>query len=191
VSRAGSRELALERRAARLEGEVLAAVLYQQLRWSGPAEWAGEGPHSVELAVHLQMASGRRFSITWADELELRHGFGVAVDEVRVLDPDRGPLHDLSHASPWAGLLGRRVQRGRVHWRPVERALRSSLRAMVAVHADHLSRLDFPQTLELELEEAGSVYLAAARLHEGGALGFTNHLLVLFTRGELERLGLG
>lgn len=186
-------ELALERRAARLEGEVLSRVVYQQLRWSSPSPaWATGNAHPVEVAVILETAAGVRFRVRWADELELRHGYGVAVDPIRVLDPAAGTLHEASGLPAWAGLIGRRVAHARVHWREIEQALRGSVRTSLAIGLDHLARVDFPQTLELELEGGSAVFLAAARLDEGGrrAVGFTNHLLVLFARAELEALGL-
>ncbi len=184
-------ELKLERRAARLQGEVLERVLYQQLSWSAEAgaSWSGSGPHPVERAVYLQSRSGRRFRVSWADELGLRHGFGVAIDELRSVDADLGPLHE--GGGPWAALLGRRVVSSRVHWREIEKALRPGFGIMVAIHADHLSRRDYPATLELGLDGGASVFIAAARLLEdGSAIGFCNHLLVLFDRGDLVRLGL-
>jgi hypothetical protein len=186
-------ELALERRAQRLEGEVLSRVVYQQLRWSAASPaWAAAGPHPVEVAVFLETAAGARLRVRWADELGLRHGYGVAIDPVRVLDPAAGTLHEASELAAWTERIGRRVLRARVHWQEIERALRGSVRTSLAIGLDHLSRVDFPQTLELELEGGAAVFLVAARLDESTrrAVGFTNHLLVIFAREELEALGL-
>ncbi len=186
-------ELALERRAQRLEGEVLSRVVYQQLRWSpASAAWPSTRVHPVELAVYLETATGARFRVRWADELGLRHGYGVAVEPVRVLDPAAGTLHEASELAAWEGRIGRRVVRARVHWQEIERALRGSVRTSIAIGIDHLARADFPQTLELELEGGAAVFVAAARLDESArrAVGFTNHLLVLFAREELAALGL-
>jgi hypothetical protein len=73
----------------------------------------------------------------------------------------------------------------------VRDALRSSFSVMVAVHGDHITRADYPQTLELAFDGAEPAYVSAARLTPEGAEGFTNHLLVLFGRPQLEAHGLG
>jgi hypothetical protein len=54
-----------------------------------------------------------------------------------------------------------------------------------------LRRLDYPQTLELELAGDSHVFITAARREPDGVRGFANHLLVVFSRADYDRLGLG
>ena len=175
-------ELELELRARQLVGETIEDVQYQQLPWTERTA-IGEAPHGVE---HLRMASGRRFRIGWADELRLHHGHHVTLSELRVIDRDAGPLE----RAEWP----RRTIRGAsIVWRDVCDALRGSFRTMVGIGGDHLRRLDYPQTLQLDLDgtDLAHVFVSAARLvADGSAVGFTNHLLVVFSHDELRRLQL-
>lgn len=172
-------ELDLELRVRQLEGETIARVHYQQLRWSAPGAWEAT-PHSVELAVFVECESGRRFRFGWADELGLHHGHGIALSEVRVLDRDAGPLTEVT----WPR---RRITGASVLWRNIYDSMRGGF--LVGIGGDHLRRQDYPQSIQLDLD-GEPIFVSAARLTDEGAQGFTNHLLVLFSRGELERLGL-
>lgn len=177
-------ELDLELRARELVGETIADVCYQQLRWSDEVS-----RESVELAVHLHMRSGRRFRVGWADELGTHHGHGVTVSEVRRIDRDAGPIQPIE----WPSGAGRTIRAAIIHWRSVRDALRGSLSTMVAIGGDHLRRLDYPQTLQLDLDdgsEVSQVFITAARREGDTVRGFANHLLVVFSRAELERLGI-
>jgi len=174
-------ELDLELRARELVGETIADVCYQQLRWSDEVS-----RESVELAVHLHMRSGRRFRVGWADELGTHHGHGVTVSEVRRIDRDAGPTQPIE----WPA---KRIRAATIHWRSVRDALRGSLSTMVAIGGDHLRRLDYPQTLQLDLgdrDDDSAVFVTAARREGDTVRGFANHLLVVFSRAELERLGI-
>lgn len=171
-------ELDLELRARELAGETIAAVHYQQLRWSDDV-----APHAVELAVHLHMRSGRRFRIGWADELGVHHGHGVTVAEVRRIDRDAGPV------APATWPL-RTIRAASIHWRSVRDALRGSFQTMVAIGGDHLRRLDYPQTVELVLDDEARIYITAARRGPDGVRGAANHLLVVFSRAGYDQLGL-
>ncbi|HEU0036181.1 MAG TPA: hypothetical protein VFQ53_36460 [Kofleriaceae bacterium] len=173
-------ELALELRARALVGETIADVAYQHLRWRDGARGAHD---DVELAVQLRMASQRRFRIGWADEFGLHHGHGITVSEVRRVDRDAGPLEPA--AWPRA-----RIRAATIHWKSIDDALRNSLSIMVAIGGDHLRRADYPQTLQLDLDDGSQVFASAARVVDGQARGFTNHLVVVFSRAELDRLGL-
>jgi hypothetical protein len=170
-------ELDLELRARELVGETIADVGYQQLRWS-----ADGSLESVELAVHLHMRSGRRFRIGWADELGTHHGHGVTVAEVRRIDRDAGPVQSVE----WPR---RTIRAATIHWRSVRDALRGSLSTMVAIGGDHLRRVDYPQTLQLDLADDSAICITAARREGDTVRGFANHLLVVFSRAELDRLG--
>jgi hypothetical protein len=171
-------ELDLELRARELAGETIADVCYQQLRWSDDVR-----PHSVELAVHLHMRSGRRFRVGWADEFGLHHGHGVTVSEVRRIDRDAGPVQP----GEWPS---RRIRSASIHWRSVRDALRGGFSTMVAIGGDHLRRLDYPQTLQIDLDDGAQIFVTAARREDGVVRGFANHLLVVFSRVELDDLGL-
>jgi hypothetical protein len=139
----------------------------------------------VALAVYLEMASGRRFRFAFADELGLHHGLGITVHEVRVIDKDAGPLSDVTDSWP----TFRPITGASVHWRDIaDRAL--SRFTLVSVGGDYLRRQDLPQSIELAFDEQTSVFVSAARLTPDGAEGFANHLLVVFSRAELERLKL-
>jgi hypothetical protein len=173
-------ELDLELRVRQLEGETLARVHYQQLRWSAPA-MPHSPPHSVELAVLVECQSGRKFRFGWADELGLHHGHGITLSEVRVFDRDAGPLTEVT----WPRT---RIGAASVLWRNIDDSMRGGF--LVGIGADYLRRQDYPQSIQLDLDGGGQIFVSAARLTEDGAQGFTNHLLVLFSRDELERLGL-
>ena len=177
-------ELDLALRVRQLEGEIIERAHYQQLRWSAPANPPPHSPvHSVELAVLVECESGRRFRFGWADELGLHHGHGISFAEVRVFDRDAGPLTEVA----WPR---RRVIGASVLWRNIYDSLRGSFSGLVGIGGDHLRRQDYPQSIQLDLDGGEQIFVSAARLTEDGARGFTNHLLILFSRGELERLGL-
>jgi hypothetical protein len=174
-------EVDLELRVRQLEGETLARVHYQQLRWSAP--WSPSPIHSVELAVHVECESRRKFRFGWADELGLHHGHGISLSEVRVFDRDAGPSTEIE----WPK---RRITSASVLWRNVYDSLRGNFPGLIGIGGDHLRRQDYPQSIQLDLDGGGQIFVSAARLAEDGAQGFTNHLLVLFSRADLERLGL-
>jgi hypothetical protein len=175
-------ELDLELRVRQLEGETLSRIHYQQLRWSAPAALHSP-PHPVELAVFVECESGRKLRFGWADELGLHHGHGISLSEVRVIDRDAGPLTEVV----WPR---RRIVAASVLWRNIYDSLRGSFSGLVGVGGDHLRRQDYPQSIQLDLDGGGQIFVSAARLTGDGAEGFSNHLLVLFSRSELERLGL-
>jgi hypothetical protein len=183
-------ELDLEKAARQLEGLSLARVFYQSVRWASPQGWAGPGPHPVSLAVYLEGSCGQRFRVYWADQLHLHHGHGIAIAPARVIDRDLGPVEEVTELPAWTGLVGRRIQSALIHWREVSEALRSSFRILVAVHGDSVRRPDYPQTLELGFDGGAQVFLSAAQLSDGKAVGFANDLLVVFGRAQLEQIGL-
>lgn len=176
-------ELDLEKRARRLVGQSLSKVLYQQAGWSGP-DWrvpGHPGLHTVDLAVYLETGSGELHRIGWADEFGLHHGFGVTTKPVKVPDRDRGVMADLSDDAAWRMLLDRPIQAARIHWESVREALRNSLSIGVSICADHLRRLDYPQSLELVFDDNAAVKFDATRIDpQGNRLPFTNNLLVSF-----------
>jgi hypothetical protein len=176
------KEIELEKRVRRVEGGVLEKVIYQRNPFSEavPAAWSTREPHPVE-GAYVQTDAGRIFRIFWADEFHLRHGFGVSLVETRVIDRDLGPLEDVSANVGWRELVGQRMSASRVHWKTIEGALRSTFRIMVAIHADHLSRWDYPETIELEFAGGQRRYFSAAALAQGDLVRFTNHLLITET----------
>jgi hypothetical protein len=146
--------------------------------------------HPVAGAVQLFTSAGG-FTVAAADELGLRHGYGVAVRPQRALDPDLGAVEEAGRRPAWRALVGRRIAESRLHWQGIFERLRLSLSIGVCIHADHLSRSDYPQTLELGLDGGARVYLSAAALQaDGTAVGFVNHLLVVFSTETARRLRL-
>jgi hypothetical protein len=137
------------------------------------------------------MDSGLRVRAGWGDEFGLRHGQGITLAEARVIDHDAGPVVDVSDGEEWRTLAGSRIVSSSIHWQGIDDAIRGNLFAGIAIHADHFTRYDYPQSLELVLETAEPVYVSAARLRtDGRADLFTNHLLVVAGRKNLEALGL-
>ncbi len=166
-------ELELEQRAHRLRGEVLRAVWYQRGQELGDVD-------SVGHLVFLDFESGVRVAIGCSDELRYKHGFGISVRPQRVIDTAFGPAVEMSGAPRWKPRIGRRITSGRIHWDDIKERLRPTLAIGVAIHADHLSRYDYPQTLEVDFD-GQPVFFAAARPSKKGAVPFVNELLVFFS----------
>jgi hypothetical protein len=140
-------ETEMELIARRLEGETLARVHYVDA-WPGVDRTSGDhGDDTVGIAVCLALASGRVLEVRWADELGLRHGFGIGLRELRVPDGDRGRLEDVTPR--WGALVGTPITRATVQWGLVRNDLRSTFQIGLAICADHLTRADYPRALEL------------------------------------------
>lgn len=173
-----SPELELEKRAHELRGEKLKAVHYQRGIESDDFD-------SVGHLVFLDFKSGRRVAIGCSDELRYRHGWGISVKPQRVIDTAYGKPKDVSKSPRWSSRIGRTITQAGIHWDDIKEALRPTLAIGVAIHADHLSRLDYPQTLELDFgddnEGENKVLIAAARRSGTGAIPFVNQLLVFFS----------
>jgi len=142
---------------------------------------AGAEVHSVLHLVWLDFESGLRIAVGYADELAVHHGFSISLRERRVIDPAYGAVDDVGGTPCWAPRVGRRVERANILWDDVYDRLRPSLGIGVTIHADYLRRLDYPQTLALDMGEAGSAFVAVA---------FESELRVLFSRERAEALGL-
>ena len=171
-----SPELELEKRAHKLRGETLRAVHYQRGTESDDFD-------SVEHLVFLDFKSGNRVAIGCTDELRYKHGWGISVKPQRVIDTAYGLPKDVTKSPRWSSRVGRTIAHARIHWDDIKERLRSSLAIGVAIHADHLSRLDYPQTLELDFGEDNSILIAAARRSGSGsgATPFVNQLVVFFS----------
>ena len=176
-------ELDLEKSALKLIGQRLARVRYQRADWteSGWQVPGHLGVHSVGVAVYLETSLGAIHRVYWADELGLRHGFGISVSPIKVPHRDAGPIQDLSVDPLWQPILDNPITAARIHWRDIRDSLRSSLSIGVAICADHLSRQDYPQSLELVFQGGQQVFFSAADLPPGDdPILFTNNILVLF-----------
>lgn len=159
-------ETALELLARRLEGESLSRVVYLD-PWPGIDRADPSDVDTVGLAVFLEISSGRILEVRWADELGLRHGFGVALREVALIDGDRGRLDDATDR--WTALLGERITTATVRWGFIHDDLRQTFRIGLAICADHLTRADYPSALELVFADGSRVVIAT---------GFSNGLVV-------------
>jgi len=174
-----SRELDLEREALRLEGDAIERVRYQRGRALDEVR-AGAELHEVEHRVVLDLRSGRRVAIGYGNELATRHGYGVTLAELRVVDPAYGAVDDVGATPRWASVLARPIDSARIVWDDVRERLRSGLAIGVAIHADYLTRQDFPSALELGFGST-RVLVAAARLAADRTLvGYANALVVRF-----------
>jgi hypothetical protein len=164
----------------RIARTTLTAVFYQRAPHAArPPAWSTHDPHPVE-AIYLQTAK-RLFKVYWADEFHLRHGFGVAIAEPRVIDRDAGPVDDVSGEVGWRDVIGSPIATSSLHWHSISDALRSTFRIMVAIHADHLSRSDYPAMIELGFETGAKRYLSAAVVRGDEVVRFSNHMLVTET----------
>ena len=177
-----SPELELERRAHELRGQTLRKVWYQHGKESGEVD-------SVGHLAFLDFESGTRVAIGCSNELRYRHGWGITVRPQKVIDTGYGAPVDVS-GSRWASRIGKTIAHARIHWDGIKDRLRSSLAIGIAIHADHLSRHDYPQTLELDFSGGDSVFFAAARQSREGTVAFVNELLVFFSHADREAAGL-
>lgn len=174
-----SAELELEQRAIRLEGETLVRVCYQRPRLLDGIR-AGAALHPIEHRLVFDFASGTKVAIDYSNELSTRHGFGVSLRELRVVDPAYGPIEDVGDTPRWAPLVGRAIARARIVWDDVRDRLRGTFAIGVAIHSDYLTRRDFPSALELAIGDT-RVLIAAARLAADGTIvPYANELLVSF-----------
>lgn len=169
-----SPELELEKRANKLRGETLKAVHYQRGTESDDFD-------SVDHLVFLDFKSGTRVAIGCTDELRYKHGWGISVKPQRVIDTAYGPVKNVTKSPRWASRVGRTIAHARIHWDDIKESLRSSLAMGVAIHADHLSRRDYPQTLELDFGDGNAVFFAAARRSAKGATPFVNQIVIFFS----------
>jgi hypothetical protein len=168
----------LEQRARRLEGETLVTVRYQRAGKTTEAE------HAVEHLVFLDFASGGRVAVGTDDALGMHHGFGISLEDKRVIDPAFGDVVDVSDAVAWRARIGSTITSARILWGSVYDDLRTSLSIGVAIHADYLRRADYPSALRIELGGSRPVtFLAARRAVDGTLVPFVNALLVSFTAG--------
>jgi len=162
-------ETELELAARRLEGARLRRVVYlDPFDSSDRAMRVHPGGERVGLAIFLALAGGRIVEVRWSDDLGLRHGFGVALRDVILIDGDRGRLDDVTPS--WADSIGVPIARAAIRWRPIEDDLRSTFKIGVAIHADHLSRSDYPAALELDIGDR-RISIETE---------FANHLIVRF-----------
>ncbi len=122
----------------------------------------------VGLAMFLELATDRIVCVRWSDDFGLRHGFGVTLSDVALIDGDQGRLDDVTPR--WIGAIGRPITRASIRWRSIEEDLRGTFKIGIAIHADHLSRRDYPAALELDV---GDRRISIET-------GFQNHLIVRF-----------
>ena len=174
-----SNEIDLEKRARRIERATLSKVFYQHGAFvTAPRQVRSREPHDAE-SVYLQTDDQRLFRFFWTDEFHLRHGFGISITEKRTIDRDLGPIEDMTSWPSWRDLVGQRITTSFVHWRDIESALRMNFRIALCIHSDHLSRCDYPESIEIDFESGEKRFFTAASIRENGEIvRFTNHLLV-------------
>lgn len=176
------REVDLERRARGLEGQTLARVWYHQ---SSDHAYAGDGWHSVDTAVLLETESGQRFAIAWADEFGLHHGFGISIKPTPSLKRDDGFLQDVTADPAWRPFIGCPLGASRIIWCNVIENMRAALVPFCGI--GHITRIDYPQALEITCGPAQLVFSATKMREDGTAIPFTNHLTVFFDRATYDR----
>ncbi len=172
-------ELELERDARRLERRTLTRVLYQRAR-AIDAIRAGAAEHAIEHRVVLEFGDSR-IAIDYDGALATRHGFGIALRQINVVDPAYGAIEDVSATPRWRGMIDHEVATSRIVWDDVRARLRGTFAISVAIHADYLTRRDFPSALELEVGGTQVLIAAARRAPDGELVGYVNELLVSFS----------
>jgi len=137
--------------------------------------------HSVTRALYLQTADHRYFRITWADELNIYHGFGVSLKQVS-LYPDRNPqLLHLSNHPAWRPFFNTPILSTRIHWQYVLDNMRGRLLPFCGM--GYLRRTDYPQSVELLFEPGCSLFFSALSIDEAGnSATMANHLTIFFSK---------
>lgn len=144
-----TRDLELEERTRRLEGHTLRGIARQG-----------------EATIFLELDDGR-VEISAEDAVGIGHGVGIWLRPRKVVDRAYGPI--VAGGEVWNEVVGSVVTRAAIAWANVWDALRSSLAASVAIHADYLRRTDYPARLELTFASA-LIAISAARVDERGVM---------------------
>ncbi|MFT3697778.1 MAG: hypothetical protein QM831_31855 [Kofleriaceae bacterium] len=150
-------EVALETMARRLEGRVLTGVVYQGSPTLGDV-------HVATHAVFLE--AGERIEVVAEDQVGIGHGVGVWLRPRKVIDPAFGAIMPAGDTEMWQRFVGTPVTRATINWADIYESLRGSLSITIAIHADHLRRIDYPASLELEFPEGG-ISITAGRFDAG------------------------
>jgi hypothetical protein len=140
----GSYEIDLELAARRLEGLMIERVFYLYT-WDAPASMGEDALFAVVLDF-----GDRCLEVCWADELGLHHGFHIALHDVTGPDPDRGRIVEVTDEWRKRDRL-KRIARATIEWGDVRADLRTNFAIGVAIHADHLRRIDYPRALVLRI----------------------------------------
>lgn len=169
-------ELALEQRCRELIGQKIENVQYY-----GTFE-IFENAHSVSRSVYIFTSDRRIHRFGFEDEFSLRWGFGISVKSVVGVFPkdDEEQLHEVQDL--WKQRIdSSQIADVRLHWRYIEDSHR------VLFHS--YGRNDYPQDLELILENGKRIFIGVTRILEGDRCKlFTNHLTVFFDPIQRERM---
>lgn len=145
------------------------------------------GFHSVDRAVYLQTADQRYFRISWADDLNIHHGFGVSFKQVKLYPERNRQLVLVNLSFPWQDFLGKPVLSTRIQWELVLKNMRSPLRPLFGI--GYLRRWDYPQSIELSFGQNKSLFFSSLSVDETGNIStMTNHLTIFFSAAEHNNL---
>ncbi|ULH18039.1 hypothetical protein MF271_24065 (plasmid) [Deinococcus sp. KNUC1210] len=157
---------AFDRRVRHLEGMRLKQVRYYENPGSYPA-WRGLAKvDSVSDGVDL-IGEDRSFCVRWDNSFI---EYGLIVSEGILLNQlDATLVTNVTRASRWASLIGRRISEARIRWCLVPDSQPENLEK-------------YPQSIELTFEHGFVVLFSAARLQPGNQKleEMSDNVLVLF-----------
>lgn len=136
--------------------------------------------HSIARAAYLQTIDNRYFRIYWGDELNIYHGFGVMVKQVKLFPDRNNDLISFSHHPAWQPVLHLPVVSVSVHWQRILEHMRSRLIPFCGM--GHLRRTDFPQSLEINFGNGQSIWFSALAIRDNENIPMANHLTLFFSK---------
>ncbi|MDF2188617.1 hypothetical protein [Paraflavitalea sp. CAU 1676] len=174
-------EFEFEQQVRSIESAVISNVWYETDEEDALPNTGEPDYHAVSRAVYLQTADQRYFRITWADQLNIYHGFGASLKQVP-LYPERNPqLIPAGHLPVWQQFFGKPVRSTTIHWQFVLHNMRHRLVPLLGM--GYLRRTDYPQTIELLFDQETSLFFSALSIGENDQVAtMTNHLTVFFSK---------
>jgi hypothetical protein len=178
-------EIELEKRVRSFESCTISKIWYQQME-EGTDNYQMKDFHSVDVAIYFETENNKIFRIYWADELGIYHGFGVSIKEIAVIDKDDGIFMDVSNDNNWKAMLGKRIISTQIHWQNIIDNMRSGLVPVLGM--GYLRRRDYPQTLEIKLEDGLQFYISVLKITDNNkCIPFTNHLSIFFQKDIIDQ----
>lgn len=166
----------LEIRVHQLVGLTPRRVTYFEIDYgdSRPAWSSDPRFDSLDFGLQLVMTSGEAVNLSWGGEF---YQYGVSFG-VQLEAGGTTRAWDVSEASRWNALLGKRIEDARVFWSWVDGA--------------DIGRVHYPQDLKLTFEGGREIYISALEIRPNGfCMGMMDHITVFFEEAVARQFGVG